>query len=98
EQDADQDSGQSSKQTVALSSRHPDAGIWVVYRGDNTVEDLQKPYIKGVMAYAAWNVTYTGPNNYNWYMINRDLDFAINQAGKKAMVVVTVGYCPSLEW
>src|SRR5262245_31601816 len=36
-----------------LTSRHPDAGIWVAYKGENSVADMQKPYIKGVMAYAA---------------------------------------------
>ncbi len=28
-----------------LANRHPDAGIWVAYRGNNSVVDLQKPAI-----------------------------------------------------
>ncbi|MCC6454702.1 MAG: hypothetical protein IT328_07145 [Caldilineaceae bacterium] len=85
-------------QTAPLWARHPDAGIWVVYRGNNTAQDLQKPYIKGVMAYTVWNDIYVGPNQYDWYTIDKELDFIINQAGKKAMLNSTVGYCPSLEW
>jgi hypothetical protein len=85
-------------QAPALTERHPDAGIWVMYRGNNTVKDLQKPYIKGVMAYATWNQTYIGENTYKWFFIDRELDFIINQAGKRAMVDVTAGYCPTLDW
>lgn len=82
----------------SLTNRHPDAGIWVMYRGKNSVEDLQKPYIKGVMAYATWGATYKGEGNFNWYTIDSELNFIINQAGKKAMIDVTAGYCPSLDW
>ncbi|MCC6454695.1 MAG: hypothetical protein IT328_07110 [Caldilineaceae bacterium] len=84
--------------SVTLSSRHPDAGIWVVYRGNNKADDLQKPYIKGAMAYATWKSIYTGPNEFNWGSLDRELGQVINDAGKKTMVVVTAGYCPSLDW
>lgn len=84
---------------VPLNTRHPDAGIWFMYPwGNNSLADLQKPYIKGAMAYARWRVIYTGPNTYNWYAINKELDLIINQAGKKAMVEIVAGYCPDLEW
>ncbi len=84
---------------VPLNSRHPDAGIWFMYPwGNNTIEDLKKPYIKGAMAYVRWRVTYIGPNTYNWYTIDKELDLIINKAGKKAMVEVAAGYCPDLEW
>ncbi len=85
-------------QVPPVTSRHPDAGIWVMYKGKNTVADLQKSHIKGVMAYAPWNVTYTKQNTFNWYSVDKELDFIINKAGKRAMLDVTVGYCPSLEW
>jgi hypothetical protein len=86
-------------QGYPLSSRHPDAGIWFMYPwGNNTYADLQKPYIKGAMAYVRWNVTYKGPNDFNWYIMDKELDLIINKAGKKAMLNVTTGYCPSTEW
>jgi hypothetical protein len=83
---------------AALSARHPDAGIWVMYRGANSVADLQKPYIKGVMAYARWNQTYTGPDQYDWSTLEGNLDFIVNDVGKRAMVDITAGYCPELDW
>jgi hypothetical protein len=81
-----------------LDQRHPDAGIWVMYRGENSVADLQQPHIRGIMAYAPWNLTYVGPDEYNWFWLDRDLDFVINQVGKRAMVDITAGYCPQLDW
>lgn len=81
-----------------LANRHSDAGIWVAYRGDNSVADLQKPYIKGVMAYAPWNNLYLGEGNFDWSKLDKDLNFAINKVGKKSFIVVTTGYCPTLEW
>ncbi len=89
---------ETSAEEASLSSRHPDAGIWMMYRGNNTVADLQKPYIKGAMAYARWNEIYTGPNEFKWSTLNADLDLIINQAGKRAMVNVTAGYCPQGDW
>jgi len=80
------------------SSRHPDAGIWVVYKGKNTADDLQKPYIKGIMAYVPWRELQDTEQHFNWSELDAELDFAINQARKKAFVVVTVGYCPNLDW
>ncbi|MBU1130279.1 hypothetical protein KKE45_03085, partial [Patescibacteria group bacterium] len=81
-----------------LSRRHPDAGIWMAYQDDNTIQDIQKPYIKGVMIYSSWKSIYTGENTFNWDNLDRDLNEIINQAGKKAFIVVAVGYCPNLEW
>ena len=78
--------------------RHPDAGVWVAYKGDNTAADLSKPHIKGVMAYVAWNDIYTGKNSFNWEALDTRLELAINKAGKKSFVEVTAGYCPNLEW
>ena len=83
---------------VPLNRRHPDAGIWMAYRGRSSVADLQKPYIRGAMAYAPWNKIYLGEDRYDWGTLRTDLDFSINQAGKKAFVVTTVGYCPALDW
>ncbi len=85
-------------QVPKLTVRHPSAGIWVMYKGKNSVTDLQKPYIKGIMAYAPWNVTYVGENTFDWDTLDAELYFIINQVGKKAMVDVTAGYCPTLEW
>jgi hypothetical protein len=82
----------------SLDTRHPDAGIWVAYQVSNTVEDLQKPYIKGVMVYSAWKRIYSGKNSFRWDALDKDLDEIINQAGKKTFIVVTAGYCPNLEW
>lgn len=81
-----------------LANRHPDAGIWVVYRGENSVADLQNPAIKGVMAYAAWNKLYQNEGAFNWAKLDTGLDFAINQVGKKSFVEVAVGYCPEIDW
>ena len=75
-----------------ISSPHPDAGIWVAYKASNTAEDLQQPYIKGVMAYGKWREIYTGEGQFNWYTLDRHLDFAINQVGKKTFITVASGY------
>ncbi len=88
----------SGSAAVPLNQRHPDAGIWMAYRGRSSVADLQKPYIRGAMAYAPWNKIYLGEDRYDWGTLRTDLDFSINQAGKKAFVVTTVGYCPALDW
>jgi hypothetical protein len=69
-----------------------------MYRGGNSAADLQNPYITGVMAYARWNAVYKGPNEFDWTSIDSELNLIINQAGKKAMLDVTAGYCPTLEW
>lgn len=81
-----------------LSERHPDAGVWVMYRGANTVDDLKKPHIQGVMAYAIWNMIYVGPSTFDWSSLDKELDFIINQAGKRAMIDIPAGYCPHLDW
>lgn len=81
-----------------LHQRHPDAGVWVAYRGANTITDLDKPYIKGIMAYASWNDLWTGTNTYNWGPLRTQLDFAINDVGKQSFLVVTAGYCPNNPW
>jgi hypothetical protein len=81
-----------------LANRHPDAGIWVAYRGNNSVADLQKPAIKGVMTYAPWNKLYLNEGTFDWSKLDNGLDLAINQAGKKSFVEVSVGYCPDLDW
>jgi|Deesub1362A_J573_1020465.scaffolds.fasta_scaffold04181_2 hypothetical protein len=75
-----------------LDQPHPQAGVWVVYRGANTAQDLDKPYIKGVMAYAKWRSLYLDENTYDWSKLDAGLDFAINQVGKKTFVVVAGGY------
>lgn len=81
-----------------LNQRHPDAGIWVVYRGANTTADLQKPYIKGIMAYTSWSKLWTGANTYNWTSLRAELDYIINTVGKQAFVQVAAGYCPNNPW
>lgn len=80
---------------LGLNNRHPDAGIWVAYPGQNTASDLRKPYIQGIMAYASWQALYPAKGQFDWSTLDDDLDFAINQAGKRAFVNVVGGYCPA---
>jgi hypothetical protein len=87
-----------SAEASALLSRHPNAGIWVMYKGNNSVADLQQPYIRGIMAYAPWNVTYMGQNEFDWETLDAELDFIINEVGKPAMVDIPAGYCPNIDW
>ena len=81
-----------------LTRRHPDAGVWVDYRGNNTEKDLNKDYIKGVMVYDKWYKIYRGRHNFNWNTLGRELDLIINKAGKKAFISIDAGYCPGLDW
>lgn len=81
-----------------LAQRHPDAGIWVAYRGANTVADLQQPHIKGVMIWLSWDNIWTGNNVYNWGSLRSEYDLIVDQAGKKTFIEVSSGYCPNNPW
>ncbi|MCC6456680.1 MAG: hypothetical protein IT328_17125 [Caldilineaceae bacterium] len=81
-----------------MAQRHPDAGVWVAYRGANTTADLQKPYIKGIMAYSSWTKLWTSTGSFNWEPLRKELDYIVNTVGKQAFVVVAAGYCPEHPW
>ncbi len=82
-------------QQVSLDKRYPDAGVWVAYPGST---DLSPTYIKGAMAYTKWKDIMTSNTNYNWTILDQELNRIINTAGKKAFTDLPAGYCPSLDW
>jgi len=94
----------SSSQLISgqtLNTRHSDAGIWIAYRDDNTIDEIREmDYVKGVMVGTSWRrlAPYEDNWTFNWEGLRDRLDEIINQAGKKAFITIVAGYCPSDDW
>ena len=51
---------------AGLNKRDPNAGVWVVYKGHHTAENLDQPWISGVMVYDRWQRIYQGKGKFNY--------------------------------